>query len=107
MHERKALMHQMADAFVVLPGGIGTLEEFFEILTWAQLGLHSKPIAILNVESFFNHLIEFIDQMVDKGFLKAQHKNMILVDDKIENLFLKITSYDAPKTDFILNNNQL
>lgn len=107
MHERKALMHQMADGFVVLPGGIGTLEEFFEILTWAQLGLHQKPIAILNVQNYFNHLIEFIDQMVEKGFLKMHHKNLIIVVEDAEVLLQKMTAYVAPKSDIILNTDQL
>ena len=70
MHERKALMAQLSDAFIVMPGGIGTMEEFFEMYTWLQLGYHEKPVALLNINGFYNQLIGFLKHMVDQGFMK-------------------------------------
>lgn len=96
MHERKMKMHELADGFIILPGGIGTLEEFFEILTWAQLGLHKKPIAIYNVNEYYNDLIHFIDQMVNNGFLKPIHKKLILVSDNETDLLIQMQNYTAP-----------
>ncbi|MBI3135753.1 MAG: TIGR00730 family Rossman fold protein [Bacteroidetes bacterium] len=96
MHERKLKMHDLADGFIVLPGGIGTLEEFFEILTWAQLGLHKKPIAILNINQYYDDLIHFIQNMVNRQFLKPAHKEMILVSDTIPDLLEKMRNYQAP-----------
>jgi uncharacterized protein (TIGR00730 family) len=78
MHERKALMADLADGFAALPGGFGTCDEFFEILTWAQLGLHSKPIALLNTDCFFNPLLKWLDYVVEQGFVKP--KNMQLLN---------------------------
>jgi uncharacterized protein (TIGR00730 family) len=78
MHERKAVMAQLADAFVALPGGFGTLDETFEILTWAQLGLHKKPIGLLNVGGFFDGLLAFVDHTVREGFIKPLHRHLLL-----------------------------
>lgn len=97
MHERKTKMNEMCDGVIVLPGGFGTLEEFFEMLTWAQLGLHKKPIGILNIGGFYNLLLEFVANMAEKGFLKPINQQMILVSDKIEDLFQKIEAYKAPE----------
>lgn len=80
MHERKALMADLADAFIALPGGHGTLDEFCEILTWAQLGIHAKPCGILNVAGYYDPLLEMFSRAVEEGFLKAVHRDMILVD---------------------------
>lgn len=80
MHERKALMTQRADAFLALPGGLGTLEELFEVLTWSQLGLHTKPCALLNVDGYFDPLIEFLNQAVARGFVQPRHRDLLLVD---------------------------
>ena len=96
MHERKLKMHDLADGFIILPGGIGTLEEFFEILTWAQLGLHKKPIAVLNTANYYKDLLEFIQNMADKGFLKTIHKQLILVSENADDLLEKMRSYQAP-----------
>ncbi len=79
MHERKALMAQESDAFVALPGGFGTLDEFFEILTWAQLGLHIKPCLLVNTGGYFDHLLRFLDRAVEQGFLKPQNQAYIHV----------------------------
>lgn len=81
MHTRKARMAEQADAFVALPGGIGTLEELFEVWTWAQLGLHAKPIGVLNVGGFFDHLLAFCDQLVEDGFLPSASRDHLVVAD--------------------------
>lgn len=96
MHERKTKMNDLCDGVIALPGGFGTLEEFFEMLTWAQLGLHKKPIGILNVNGFYDSLIEFVRNMVVKGFLKEVNEKMILVSDDIENLLELMQNYQAP-----------
>ena len=80
MHERKALMADLSDGFVALPGGLGTLEELFEILTWAQLGLHEKPCGLLEVAGYFEHLIAFLDQAVEERFLREEHRGLLLVE---------------------------
>jgi uncharacterized protein (TIGR00730 family) len=79
MHERKALMAQEADAFVALPGGFGTLDEFFEILTWAQLGIHTKPCLLVNTTGYYDHLLSFLEVAIDQGFLKAENRAYIHV----------------------------
>jgi len=86
MHSRKARMAEQADAFAAMPGGIGTLEELFEVWTWAQLGLHSKPIGLLNVAGFFDHLLAFCDQMVAEGFLPAGSRAELVVADSAGEL---------------------
>jgi uncharacterized protein (TIGR00730 family) len=87
MHERKALMAQEADAFVALPGGFGTLDEFFEILTWAQLGIHAKPCLLVNTAGYFNQLLGFLEFAVDQGFLKRENYAYIhVVGDAAEAL---------------------
>jgi hypothetical protein len=78
MHDRKALMSELADAFLALPGGLGTLDELFESLTWAQLGLHGKPVGLLNVDGYFDDLLRFCDRAVADGFLHPAHRAMIL-----------------------------
>ncbi|MCY1238702.1 LOG family protein YvdD [compost metagenome] len=97
MHERKTKMNELCDGVIVLPGGFGTLEEFFEMLTWAQLGLHKKPIGILNVAGFYDLLLEFVSNMTQKGFLKPINEQMILVSDDAETLFQKMEAYKAPE----------
>ncbi|UHO37478.1 TIGR00730 family Rossman fold protein [Chryseobacterium capnotolerans] len=96
MHERKTKMNDLCDGVIVLPGGYGTLEEFFEMITWAQLGLHKKPIGILNIDGFYNDLIQLIQNMVDKGFLKQVNKDMLLVSENIDDLLEKMKNYEAP-----------
>jgi len=96
MHERKAKMNELCDGIITLPGGFGTLEELFEMLTWAQLGLHQKPIGILNVNGFYEQLLGLLQVMVDKGFLKAINKDMLLVADTIDELLHKMENYIAP-----------
>lgn len=86
MHERKALMAELADGFLALPGGIGTLDELFEIWTWAQLGIHAKPIGLLNLGGYFDPLLTFLDRQVAEGFLKASHRALPFVDDELPRL---------------------
>jgi len=97
MHERKTKMNDLSDGIIALPGGFGTLEEFFEILTWAQLGLHKKPIGILNIDGFYDLLLAFVVNMVDKGFLKPINHQMILVSDDATDLLDKMKNYVAPE----------
>ena len=97
MHERKSLMAELADGFVALPGGIGTLEEFFEIWTWAQLGMHEKPCGLLNVAGYFNPLLSFLDRAVDEGFVRQVHREMVIVESDPEALIDKFSEYDPPR----------
>jgi len=94
MHERKAMMYSMSDAFICLPGGIGTLEELMEVLTWLQLGYHSKPVMILNINGFFNNLINQLQFMVTEGFLKEAHFSNLLIKDNLDNLLKEMFSTD-------------
>lgn len=96
MHERKTKMNDLCDGVIVLPGGYGTLEEFFEMITWAQLGLHKKPIAILNIDGFYDDLIKLVQTMVDKGFLKQINRDMLLINDNIDKLLEMMKNYEAP-----------
>jgi len=80
MHERKALMMELSDAFIALPGGLGTLEELFEVLTWSQLGLHAKPCGLLNVRGYYDPLLALLDRAVEQGFLRREHRGLLAVD---------------------------
>lgn len=97
MHERKATMAEMSDAFVALPGGAGTLEEIFEVWTWAQLGFHSKPCAFYNVNGFYDKLLDMITSMSTEGFLKEEYVNMLIQTDNKEELIASIKNYQGPK----------
>ncbi len=107
MHERKAKMNDLSDGVIALPGGFGTLEEFFEMLTWAQLGLHKKPIAIYNIDGFYDDLLQFIKSMVTKGFLKQENYDMLIVSDDVDDLFEKIKNYKAPTVGKWINKSQI
>lgn len=96
MHERKALMARRADAFIALPGGLGTLEELFEVLTWSQLGLHGKPCALLNVGGYYDSMIAFLDQATARGFVQPRHRDMLLIDSDPARLLEHIGAYVAP-----------
>ena len=96
MHERKALMSDLADGFLAIPGGAGTLEEFFEVWTWAQLGIHRKPCGLLNVHGYFDGLLTFLDHAVSERFLRLEHRAMVLVDDDAERLLERFIAYRAP-----------
>jgi uncharacterized protein (TIGR00730 family) len=96
MHERKTRMNDLCDGVIALPGGFGTLDELFEMLTWGQLGLHKKPIAILNIDGYYDALIVFVQTMTDKGLLKEVNQQMLLVSDTIDDLLDKMENYVAP-----------
>ena len=86
MHERKAVMAELSDGFVAMPGGIGTMEEFFEVLSWAQLGLHEKPCALLNVSGYYGPLIQFLDHAVEQDFIKPKHRALLVVENDASRL---------------------
>jgi len=93
MHQRKIKMHELSDGFIALPGGFGTFEELFEIITWAQLGLHKKPIGLLNSNGFYNDLIQMFEKMTAKGFLKMENLNLLIVDNDINSLLNKMKAF--------------
>lgn len=93
MHERKAKMSELSNGFIAMSGGIGTLEEFFEVWTWAQLGIHSKPIGILNTDDYYTKLMDFIHHSVEQEFLKKENLDMIIVDTDPENLISRMKVY--------------
>ncbi len=97
MHERKALMAELADGFIALPGGLGTLDELFEILTWAQLGMHAKPCGLLNVCHYYDKLLDVVGHAVAERFVKPAHGAMLQVDETPAALLQKMSSYQAPK----------
>ncbi|MDE1149107.1 MAG: TIGR00730 family Rossman fold protein [Azospirillaceae bacterium] len=96
MHERKALMAELSDGFIALPGGIGTFEELFEVWTWAQLGHHQKPCAIYNVAGFYDGLATFLDGVVAAGFMKQNHRDMLVAADTADSLLAKLRAYEPP-----------
>ncbi len=103
MHERKRQMSDLADGFIALPGGMGTIEELTEILTWAQLGMHGKPAGILNVAGYFDHLLKFMDHAVSEQFLKEIHRKMMLVTARPEEMIDLFKAYQAPMVDKWVN----
>ncbi len=99
MHERKALMADLSDGFIALPGGLGTIEEFFEVVTWAQLGIHTKPCGLLNVRHYYDRLMDFLDHTANEKFVESEHRSMILMDENPARLLQKFETYLPPKTD--------
>ncbi|MCS6800690.1 MAG: TIGR00730 family Rossman fold protein [Chloroflexota bacterium] len=98
MHERKALMMELSDGFIALPGGFGTLEEFFEVVTWGQLGIHRKPCGLLNVAGYYDPLIRFLDAAVEHGFIAPEHRQLVLEDSSIAGLLRQMQAYRPPTT---------
>lgn len=96
MHERKALMADLSDGFIALPGGVGTLEEIFEIWTWAQLGHHDKPLAFMNIAGFYDPLSTFLDHQSDEGFVRKGHRDMAIFSSSAEEILTAFANYDAP-----------
>ena len=97
MHERKAMMAELSDGFIALPGGMGTLEELFEVLTWAQLGFHQKPCGLLDVAGYFEHLIEFLGHAVGERFLRAEHRGLLLVETCPDALLDRLAEHRPPR----------
>ena len=96
MHQRKAMMADLSDGFLALPGGFGTGDELFEILTWAQLRLHTKPVAVLNVGGYFDGMLTWLDHMIEEGFLKRKHRELLLVGDDAEALLDLLLQHEPP-----------
>ena len=99
MHERKALMAELSDAFIAMPGGYGTFEEFCEILTWTQLGLKQSPCGLLNIDGYYNHLLKLFDHAVAEQFVKPVHRRMVLDDSDPASLVARLKGYSAPVVD--------
>lgn len=97
MHERKAKMNELCDGVITLPGGFGTMEELFEMLTWSQLGLHSKPIGLLNTAGYYDPLNYMVKTMEEQGFLKPVYRDMLLTDESVEGLLATMSAYTAPE----------
>lgn len=93
MHERKAMMASLADGFIALPGGSGTLEEWFEVLTWAQIGYHQKPCSLLNTKNYYTPLLQMFDHMIEQGFVKKEYKQLIIVEQEPENLIERLKTF--------------
>ncbi len=93
MHERKALMSDLSDGYLILPGGLGTMEEFFEVATWAQLGIHSKPVAVLNVAGYFDRLLDFLNYSLAEGFIPPRNRDLVLVGDNPAELLDRMSAY--------------
>ena len=102
MHERKAMMAELADDFIAMPGGIGTLEELFEMLTWSQLGFHDKPIGLLNVLGFYDGLLTFLDHLVQQGFLRAPHQSLLLHDADPTHLIKRCMAFTPGRIEKLL-----
>ncbi|HVN53759.1 MAG TPA: TIGR00730 family Rossman fold protein [Anaerolineaceae bacterium] len=98
MHERKSMMADLSDSFIALPGGLGTIEEFFEVLTWAQLGFHQKPCGLLNIGGYYDHLLKFLDVAVREEFIDQAHREMVLVDTTAAGLLDQFARYAPPKS---------
>lgn len=94
MHERKAMMAELSDGFIAMPGGMGTLEELFEVLTWSQLGLHDKPIGLLNVDGFYDALLDFMQHLVSQRFLKPEHADLLVHADTPEELLARMRAFE-------------
>ncbi|MCP4167903.1 MAG: TIGR00730 family Rossman fold protein [Chloroflexi bacterium] len=99
MHVRKAKMSELSDAFIALPGGMGTFEELFETLTWSQLGYQPKPIGVLNIEGYYDPLVTLIEHGIEQGFIKPQHRQVFAVDDEPAGLLAKLQDFEHPATD--------
>ena len=99
MHERKAMMAELSEGFIALPGGLGTLEEFFEVLTWAQLGLHPKPCGLLNVSGYYDRLLEFLDLTVEERFVKSQHRALVITSTSPADLLERFATYRPPQVE--------
>jgi uncharacterized protein (TIGR00730 family) len=100
MHERKARFTDLSDGFITIPGGVGTMDELWEAISWSQLGYHSKPVGVLNVAGFYDQLVAFNRHMIDVGFIREQHRGIMLVDDNLDGLLTQMGNYVPHKTIF-------
>ncbi len=100
MHERKRMFTNLCDGFITIPGGVGTMDELWEAISWAQLGYHNKPVGVLNVAGFYDQLVAFNRHMIDVGFIREQHAGIMLVDDMLDGLLAKMAGYVPHKTIF-------
>lgn len=107
MHQRKALFTDLADGFVTLPGGVGTMDELWEAISWAQLGYHEKPVGLLNGNGFYDHLIAFNAHMADVGFVRPQHSGILIVDDSLDGLLDRMVAYRPHQTIFRMTRDEL
>jgi uncharacterized protein (TIGR00730 family) len=107
MHERKALFTDLSDGFITLPGGVGTMDELWEAVSWAQLGYHEKPVGLLNVAGFYTGLIAFNAHMIATGFVRPQHSGILIVDDRLDGLLTKMAAYQPHETIFRMTAAQL
>jgi uncharacterized protein (TIGR00730 family) len=107
MHQRKTIMNERCDAVITLPGGFGTMDELFEMLTWAQLGMHKKPIGVLNVNGYYDTLNLLTENMVTKGFLQSANRESLLICDDIDTLLELMNSYEAPETAALLTEKEV
>jgi len=106
MHERKALMADLSDAFVALPGGIGTFEELFEVWTWTQLGMHAKPVGLLDVDNYYGQLVAFLDNAKNEGFIRQEHRDMLSVASDPAEIIEKLDSFQIPAVTKWINSNE-
>jgi uncharacterized protein (TIGR00730 family) len=107
MHERKRMFTDLSDGFITLPGGVGTMDELWEAVSWAQLGYHQKPVGLLNAHGFFDHLIAFNAHMANVGFIREQHRGILIVDDVLDRLLDKMANYAPHQTIFAMKAEEL
>jgi len=107
MHQRKQLFTDLSDGFISIPGGVGTMDELWEAVSWAQLGYHEKPVGLLNVAGYYDHLIAFADHMAEVGFVRPQHRGILIVDDTLDGLLAKMADYRPHQTIFRMTSDQL
>jgi uncharacterized protein (TIGR00730 family) len=107
MHERKKMFTDLSDGFITLPGGVGTMDELWEAVSWAQLGYHQKPVGLLNAHGFFDHLIAFNAHMANVGFIREQHRGILIVDDVLDRLLDKMANYAPHQTIFAMKAEEL
>ena len=96
MHERKALIEELSDGFIALPGGYGTFEEFFEILTWSQLGWHQKPFGLLNIAGFYSSLVQFLDHTTNEGFIRPKHRELVIIENDAGKVLRRMREFQPP-----------
>ena len=102
MHERKRMFTDLSDGFLTIPGGVGTMDELWEAISWAQLGYHAKPVGVLNAAGFYDKLIEFNAHMISVGFIREQHKSIMIADDQLDRLLTRMANYEPHMTIFAM-----